>query len=80
MPADGPRPISFNDDGLRLSPGEYARLLVTLEQAGKAGAEGLLQAAELSCKSTGMPDQMICRTALVQLTALPRSNVFATAK
>lgn len=43
-------------------------------------ALGLLQAAELRCKSTGMPDQMICRTALVQLTALPRSNVFATAK
>lgn len=42
-PGDGPRPISFNDDGLRLSSGEYARLLVTLEQAGKAGADTYLQ-------------------------------------
>lgn len=41
-PAEGPRPISFNDDGLRLSAGEYARLLVTLEQAGKVGTDTYL--------------------------------------
>ena len=42
VPAADPRPVSFADDGLRLSTGEYARLLVTLEQAGKAGADTYL--------------------------------------
>jgi threonine aldolase len=33
------RPVNFYDDGLDLSTGEYARLLVTLEAAGKAGED-----------------------------------------
>jgi threonine aldolase len=42
-PVEAPRPLSFTDDGLRLSPGEYARLLVTLEQAGQAAADIYLE-------------------------------------
>lgn len=42
-PAAAPRPVNFSDDGLRLSPGEYARLLVTLEQAGQAAADIYLE-------------------------------------
>jgi threonine aldolase len=50
----GPRPVSFMSDGLSLSPGDYTRLLVSLEQAGKTAPDSYLEGGAVEALESQM--------------------------